>query len=181
MINTQTARMFARYKSWADGLLYGSVALLPVAEVSKTRQTLFKSIIGTLNHNYLVDLIWKANLLREPHGFTRRDVILQSELDSLRRAQQLENEWFEGWAMEQTESSLAEVIPFRYVSGQEFAMSRGAMLMHVVNHASYHRGWICQMFFEIPAKPPVTDLPVFLESCPDLDRPSNQSGNQANA
>ena len=34
--------------------------------------------------------------------------------------------------------------------------------MHVVNHASYHRGWVVQMYFEIPAMPPVTDMPVYL-------------------
>jgi uncharacterized damage-inducible protein DinB len=163
--------MFARYRTWADGLLYASVAQLPVAEVSKTRQTLFKSIIGTLNHNYVVDLIWKANLLGEPHGFSRRDEILHPKLDDLFQAQQRESQWFEVWAAKQTESSLAEVIPFKYVSGQEFAMSRGAMLMHLVNHASYHRGWVCEMFFEIPAKPPVTDIPVFLESHPAFDGP----------
>lgn len=36
------------------------------------------------------------------------------------------------------------------------------MLLHVVNHAAYHRGWIVQMIFEIPARPPIADLPVFL-------------------
>ncbi len=36
------------------------------------------------------------------------------------------------------------------------------MLMHVVNHASYHRGWVIQMYFEIPAMPPMTDLPIYL-------------------
>lgn len=41
-------------------------------------------------------------------------------------------------------------------------MSAGAMLLHVVNHASYHRGWVIQMYFDIPAMPPMTDLPIFL-------------------
>ena len=181
MINTQTARLFARYKAWADELLFTSIAQLPAAEVKATRQTLFKSILGTLNHNFVVDLIWKANLQGEPHGFSRRDEILHPDLNDLFQAQQRENQWFEGWAAKQTGASLAEVIPFKYVSGQEFAMSRGAMLMHLVNHASYHRGWVCEMFFEIPAKPPVTDLPVFLESHPAFDGPPDVDGHHAKA
>jgi len=170
MINTQTARVLARYKTWADDLLFESVGHLPPTEVVKPRQTLFRSIISTLNHNYLVDLIWKAHLLKRAHGFDRRDMILHADLGNLRRAQQSENEWFECWADEQTESSLTEILSFTFVSGEEFAMSRGAMFLHLVNHASYHRGWICEMFFEIPAKPPTTDLPVFLRSHPMQDR-----------
>ena len=34
--------------------------------------------------------------------------------------------------------------------------------MRVVNHATYHRGWIDQVIFEIPAESPATDLPVSL-------------------
>ena len=41
-------------------------------------------------------------------------------------------------------------------------MSRGAILMHVVSHATYHRGRIEEMFFEVPARDATTDLPVFL-------------------
>jgi uncharacterized damage-inducible protein DinB len=41
-------------------------------------------------------------------------------------------------------------------------MTRGAILLHVVNHATYHRGWIAEMFFDVPARNPTTDLPVFL-------------------
>jgi len=32
----------------------------------------------------------------------------------------------------------------------------------VVNHATYHRGWVADMFFQVPARNPATDLPVFL-------------------
>jgi uncharacterized damage-inducible protein DinB len=178
MINTQTARVLARYKSWADRLLFDSIGQLPPTEVVKPRQTLFRSIIGTLNHNYLVDLIWKAHLLQEAHGFSRRDMILHADLGDLRQAQQSENAWFERWADEQTDLSLVEILSFNFISGEEFAMSRGAMFMHLVNHASYHRGWICEMFFEIPAKPPVTDLPVFLESHPVLEQNPNGGDNR---
>jgi len=41
-------------------------------------------------------------------------------------------------------------------------MNAGAILMHVINHNNYHRGWVVQMYFEIPQMPPMTDLPVYL-------------------
>lgn len=167
MLNTQTAHILSRYKTWADNLMFDATAALPPDEVVKTRQTLFKSMVGTLNHNYVVDLIWKAHLERKEHGFTARNVIVHAELGDLRRAQQDVNAWFESWADEQTDASLAEELSFTFISGERSTMSRGAMFMHLVNHASYHRGWVCEMFFDVPAKPPTTDLPVFLAAHPE--------------
>ena len=50
MLNTDTARMLAHYKAWADKVMFDGVAALPPGEAEKERKTLFKSIIGTLNH-----------------------------------------------------------------------------------------------------------------------------------
>ncbi|WP_306299363.1 DinB family protein, partial [Paraburkholderia caledonica] len=108
MLNTQTARILSRYKTWADTVLFDATAALPPDEVVKIRQTLFKTMIGTLNHNYVVDLIWKAHLERKEHGFTSRNVILHADLESLRVAQQQLNAWFESWADAQTDASLDE-------------------------------------------------------------------------
>jgi uncharacterized damage-inducible protein DinB len=32
----------------------------------------------------------------------------------------------------------------------------------VVNHTTYHRGVVADCFYQIPSRPPTTDLPVFL-------------------
>jgi uncharacterized damage-inducible protein DinB len=81
-------------------------------------------------------------------------------------AQQEIDQWFCGWSAAQTDDSLDQPIEFTSVSGESGIMSAGAMLLHVVNHASYHRGWVVQMYVEIPALPPITDLPVFLREVP---------------
>jgi uncharacterized damage-inducible protein DinB len=161
-MNTETARLFAAYRAWADRLTYDAVAALPQGEAEKQRPTLFKTMIGTLNHNYLVDRIWQAHLEGREHGFTARNLILHAELPALRAAQDEINRWFVDWSAAQSDASLAEIVRFRFIGGAEGAMSRGAMLLHVVNHATYHRGWIAEMFFHVPARNPTTDLPVFL-------------------
>jgi uncharacterized damage-inducible protein DinB len=167
MLNAQTARTLSRYKTWADTVMFDSAEALPPGEVDKIRQTLFKTMTGTLNHNYVVDLIWKAHLERKEHGFKARNVVMHAELGDLRRAQEELNAWFESWADAQTDASLDEELSFAFISGEQSVMSRGAMFMHLVNHASYHRGWVCQMFFDVPAKPPAMDLPVFLAKYPE--------------
>jgi uncharacterized damage-inducible protein DinB len=36
------------------------------------------------------------------------------------------------------------------------------MLLHVVNHSTYHRGYVADMLYESGSRPPTLDLPVFL-------------------
>jgi uncharacterized damage-inducible protein DinB len=155
-------RMLAQYRAWADKLTFDAVAALPPGEAAKERPTLFRSIVGTLNHNHVVDLIWQAHLEGRRHGFTARNLVLHPDLPDLWAAQQKINAWFIDWSEAQSEHSFAEVVHFTFVSGEVGAMTRGEILLHVVNHATYHRGWVAEMFFAVPARNPTTDLPVFL-------------------
>src|SRR5438309_6425663 len=127
MTTVHHARMIARYRMWADRLTFDAVAALPRGEATKERPTLFKTMIGTLNHNYVVDLIWQAHLEGRDHGFTARNLILHAELPALRAAQEAINRWFIAWSAAQSEASLAEIVRFRFIGGAEGAMSRGAM------------------------------------------------------
>jgi uncharacterized damage-inducible protein DinB len=168
-MSPETARMLARYKAWGDEVFFDAVAALPEGVASRQRPTLFKSMIGTLNHILVVDLIWQAHLEQRPHGFAARNLVLHAELPALRRAQREIDDWFIAWAADQSEASLRERLPFAFISGEAGAMTRGDMLLHVVNHTSFHRGWVSEMFFDVPARPPATDLPVFL--CQDHGEP----------
>lgn len=162
MSTKSNARMLARYNVWADARIFDSVAALPPGEAEKPRTTLFKTMIGTLNHNLVVDLIWQAHLEGRDHGFKARNMVLHPELAALRAAQDRLNAWFVSWSDSQSDASLAEPLDFRFISGKLGCMTRLEMLQHVVTHKSYHRGWVAEMFFEVPAKVLDMDLPVFL-------------------
>ncbi|TLY55247.1 MAG: damage-inducible protein DinB [Gammaproteobacteria bacterium] len=168
MLSAQTAHLFARYRAWADALTYRAVEELPTGEGTKLRSTEFKSIIGTLNHIYVVDRVWQAHIEGRDHGFQTRNLIVHEELAALRSAQEAMNQWWIDWVGSQTDATLGEPVRFRFMGGDAGEMSGGAILMHVVNHATYHRGWIAEMFFEVPARNPTTDFPVFMR---ELARP----------
>jgi uncharacterized damage-inducible protein DinB len=161
MINQSMAATLVRYKAWADDLTLEAVAALPTGEVTRERPTHFKSIIATLNHSYVVDLIWKAHIEGREHGFTARNLVLHPDVDGLWKAQRAMNESLHEWCATQSDATLAEQVNFKFVSGESAAMTRGAMLLHIVNHATYHRGWVSDLFFQIPAKPPATDFCLF--------------------
>ena len=163
-MDAATANLLARYRAWADRLTYEAVAALPPGELVRERPTLFKTIIGTLNHNYLIDRVWQAHLEGRDHGFKARNLVLHAGLEDLWAAQNDMNRWWIDWSEAQSDAQLDEVVSFRFIGGEASSMTRGAMLLHVVNHGSYHRGWIAEMFFDVPAKNPTTDLPIFLRA-----------------
>ena len=62
--------------------------------------------------------------------------------------------------------ALGNCDPQTLIGGNAGTMTRFEVLQHVVTHTSYHRGFVCAMFFEVPARPPTMDLPVFLREVP---------------
>ena len=60
MITTDLARMLTRYKAWANEIVFSTVAALPEGEATKPRPTLFKNMVHTLNHPYVIDRIFQA-------------------------------------------------------------------------------------------------------------------------
>jgi uncharacterized damage-inducible protein DinB len=118
--------------------------------------------VHTLNHNYVIDKIWQAHLEGRAHGYTARNTPDHPPLAELWRLQQEIDNWYIAWGDRQTDSMLDEKLNFELIGGNKGAMTRGEMLLHVVTHTSYHRGFAADHFFQVPARPPTMDLPVYL-------------------
>ena len=71
----ENARMLTRYNAWSNRLMYDAVAALPAGEAVKERKSLFKNMVHTLNHNYVIDAIWRAHLEGREHGYAARNTV----------------------------------------------------------------------------------------------------------
>jgi uncharacterized damage-inducible protein DinB len=160
------ARMLTRYNAWSNQLMFDAVAALPAGEAVKERKSLFKNMVHTLNHNYVIDAIWQAHLEGRAHGYAARNTVDYPPLAELSEKQQAMDQWYIQWAGALTAAALDAKVQFTLIGGNAGAMTRFEILQHVVNHTSYHRGFVCDMFFEVPARPPTMDLPVFLREVP---------------
>jgi len=156
------ASMLARYNAWANKLIFDAVAALPAGEATKPRQTLFKNMVHTLNHNYVIDRIFQAHLEGRDHGYGARNTPDHPPLAELWRAQQELDAWYVAWSDRVTPPQLDEVVPFTFVGGGEGRMTRMQILTHLVVHTSYHRGFVADLFYQVPARPPTTDLTIYL-------------------
>jgi len=162
MMSTRTARMLTRYNAWANRTLFDGVAALPPGEATKERQSLFKSIVKTLNHLYVVDLIWRAHLEGRSHDIPALNTVLHPELDALYAAQRAVDEWYVAWSDKLAPADLDRRVNFTLLSGNKGEMAVRDIVLHLVNHTSYHRGFVGDLFYQVPAVPPLTDLPIYL-------------------
>jgi len=170
MTDTRTARTLTRYNAWANRIIFEAVAGLPEGEATRERQSLFKNMVHTLNHNYVIDRIFQAHLEGREHGYTARNTPTHPPLAELWQAQQEVDAWYVDWSDRLTAPELEERIAFTFVGGGDGRMSRGEILLHLVNHTSYHRGFVGEMMYKVPARAPATDLTVFLRDArPVLD------------
>ncbi|MGI3168502.1 DinB family protein [Pseudooceanicola sp. C21-150M6] len=162
MPDLSNMHMMAAYMAWADDVMLKNAAQLPEAELMAPRDTLFRTIAGTFDHILVVGEIFRAHLegRSHPHNARHRAEPLPfDEVASLLRAM---NEYYVGLARRWTPADLAEVIEFEFVGGGSGAMTREAILLHLVNHATYHRGFVSTLLYPFRLNGAASDLTVFL-------------------
>ena len=162
-MNAAIAQMLARYSQWSDKVMFDAVAALPEGEALKPRASLFKNMVHTLNHIYVIDRIWQAHLEGRDHGYEARNTKDHPPLAELWQTQQEVDAWYVDWSDRQTDATLAETVQYTLIGGNKGAMTRGEILLHVVMHTNYHRGFVADMIYDVPGcRPPAMDLPVYM-------------------
>jgi uncharacterized damage-inducible protein DinB len=70
--------------------------------------------------------------------------------------------WYIDYANAIPELTLNDPVAFEFIGGGHGSMTRRDILLHIVNHTTYHRGHVAGMLYDLGIFPPATDLPVFL-------------------
>ena len=151
-----------RYKAWADELLFDKVMNLSDEQLTRPQPIIFGNVIRTLNHVYLMDYVWQSHLLGKVHRLNTRNPEQFPTITELSTLQKAMNQWFVDYANVMTEAQSQEFVEFEFIGGGQGRMMRGDIILHVVNHATYHRGHVADMLYHMNVSPPTTDLPVFL-------------------
>ncbi|WP_368566053.1 DinB family protein [Pseudoxanthomonas sp. UTMC 1351] len=170
-----SVQTLTRYKAWADDVFLSVIAGLPEWELVAPSPIYFGSLIRTLNHSYSMDFVWQSHLLGRPHGLTTRNPADHPGIQDLIGSQHRIDTWYVDYADSLSREQLDEVVEFEFIGGGAGAMSREQIILHVVNHTTYHRGHVADMLYHLNVFPPTTDLPVFLRQSVDAWQ-LNQAG-----
>ena len=162
MSDPNIVRRMTAYMAWADDVMLKNAEALPDAELMASRDALFGSISGTFDHILVVCEIFQAHLegRTHPHTARYRDAVLPfAEVAARLRAI---DGYYVACAERWDSRDLAEVIDFEFVGGGRGAMSRADILLHLTNHATYHRGFISALMHPLRPRMASNDLTVFL-------------------
>ena len=86
----------AAFNAWANRRLYAACGTLTPDGIAKNRDAFFKSILGTLNHIHLVDILYRERLEGQSSTFKSLDEILHQDFQSLSAHQVEEDQrWIE--------------------------------------------------------------------------------------
>ena len=154
--------MLSQYKAWANDKMFAMLARLPAEELLKQRATRFGNMLHTLNHVYVIDTVFRAHLLGQEHGYQDRNTATTPALPDLRQAMHEMDQWYINYAKSLEAAALEQEVHFSFIGGGDGCMSRQEILLHVINHATYHRGFVGDMMYQAGAMPESTDLTVFV-------------------
>lgn len=137
-LDSQFLALQTDYTRWSTLSLLKHVRLASDEELQRDLKTSFKSILGTLQHTYQADAVWLARLLGNP----------LARLDETPTPDQLEalaGKWepvLEGLVRAARENDPLRVVPFRRMNGEEMTLPVWQILLHVINHGTWHRGQV---------------------------------------
>ena len=152
----------ARYNAWANKRLYAVAEQLSAEELAKDRKGFFKSILGTLNHILLADLIYRERLEKKPTTFTRLDEIIYDNLGELKSAQFHQDEWYQNFCNDMDPEELEGTLSFDTVeTGEFFSLPLRMCLTNLFQHQIHHRGQTHHMLGHAGLEPPPLDVVQF--------------------
>jgi uncharacterized damage-inducible protein DinB len=138
-----------KYKAWANDEILTKMKLIePKAQAAERHNA-----IRILNHTYVVDRIFAANLQRLKHEYAATNTTDTPTLEQLESAVKKSDAWYVDYVSKLSQEDLSESFDFTFTDGALGRMSREEMLSHVVLHGGYHRGAIGRILTQLSIAP----------------------------
>ena len=120
----------------------------------------FPTLKGMFAHIYGADHVWLTRWKGNSPGRLLGDADFPSVAELRTRWDALEAEQ-KSFLAGLGEADLVRPIVYRNTQGQEFRVALGALLQHVVNHATHHRSEAATMITMISGSPPDTGINTY--------------------
>ena len=159
-LNLEIIQHFYAFNEWANARYVTAAAELSDEAFTRTIPSSFPSIRDTLGHVVAAEWIWLQRWLGEspaaqPSWVAAASLVaLRRELDAVESSRQR-------FLASLDADRIGQTVSFRFLSGKPGEASLISLLLHVVNHSTYHRGQLATLFRQVGAVPPGTDLVLF--------------------
>ena len=166
-MTTQEMRQLYAFTAWATNKFFDALGPLTQEQLTKDMQTSHKSIHGTLTHLVGAEKIWSERLT----GATVQPFLRPEDAPTLGALKQIwtkvgfESAKFVGGL---TDKKLLEIFEMKTAKGEVYKYLYWQIMLHVVDHSSYHRGQIVAMMRQQNVVPPTTAMNGFFRETAKL-------------
>jgi uncharacterized damage-inducible protein DinB len=157
MIDTTGLVLQVRYTAWASRRVLESAGALSGEELRRDLGSSYGGILGTLVHIFQGDSIWFDRL----EGISTSSLARYAPDDDFAL---FSKQWlavldrWEAWAEGLDRAGWDRIVAYRNIKGESDSQPAWRIALHVVNHASYHRGQITTLLRQLGREPLGTDL-----------------------
>jgi uncharacterized damage-inducible protein DinB len=170
--------LLASYNQRMNTTLYQLASTLNTDELFQHRGAFFGSVVGTLNHLLVADLIWlnryqqlvkPPKVLQQLSNFpapAALDQMLYPNFNQLDESRQQLDSLLLTLCAELNEQHLQQVLPYRNIKGELMQKRFSSLLQHLFNHQTHHRGQLTTLFSQMGIEVGVTDLLMLIDNEP---------------
>jgi uncharacterized damage-inducible protein DinB len=163
-------QLLAQYNRWMNERIYAACAALPDDELREDVGAFFNSIIGTLNHSLVGDIIWLQRFSGHPRQYsalrdiagepllTQLDKRLHNEFAALSRARSDMDQLIVSMCRDFQDADFAVGLHYSNTEGESMTRNFGLLVQHFFNHQTHHRGQVTTMLSQKGIDIGVTDL-----------------------
>ncbi|MDO3388686.1 DinB family protein [Gilvimarinus sp. SDUM040013] len=169
-------RLMAGYNLRMNRQVYSGAATLPEEQLSKPMGAYFGSVLGTLNHLMVGDLLWLHRFRRHSETYrslqaleelpqpTALDNVIYDRFGALGAARALVDETLLTWVSDELQADdLTRNLSYHNAKGEAATQDFGELVCHMFNHQTHHRGQVstllCQLGVDIGATDFIVDIP----------------------
>lgn len=170
-------QLFASYNQNLNQAMIQAMKQLDTDSLLKNQHAFFGSILGTMNHLMVGDLIW-LNRFNQFFNFkslqalanfpkpTALNTLLFDNLTAYAAARtELDNSII-ALIEEVTESQLQQPMTYRNTKEETFNREFGLLLSHFFNHQTHHRGQVTTLLFQQGVDIGMTDFLIVMPNEP---------------
>jgi uncharacterized damage-inducible protein DinB len=145
-------RILLEYNYWARDRALASAEQLSVEQVSRGMGSSFASVLDTLVHIYFAEWIWYRRWQGESPSArpgTSQLVSVAALRDAWLPLEHQIRSFVDGLGP----AGLSRIIDYKTMNGQPAMSPYWQMIVHVVNHGTYHRGQVATLLRQLGAAP----------------------------
>ena len=162
-------QLMSQYNQWMNQKVYQAASELGEEKIKQDRGAFFGSLLGTLNHIYVADIIWLRRFaqhskqypslqqLPELASYTALNQTVAEDLKILNNLRQELDKTIINWCQEIESEDLEDNLQYSDTKGNPYKKNFGQLIHNLFNHQTHHRGQASTLISQEGADIGVTD------------------------